>query len=61
MLFNFVLEYGIGRVQVHQDRLKLNSRQWFLAYADGVNILCKHIYYKKQKFYLLVVMTLVHK
>ena len=39
MLFNFALEYGIRRVQVNQDKLKLNGIHHLLAYADDVNIL----------------------
>ena len=39
LLFNFVVEYAISRVQVNQDGLKLNGTHQFLAYADEVNIL----------------------
>ena len=38
MLFNFVLDYAIRRVQVNQDGLKLNGTYLFLVYSDGVNI-----------------------
>jgi len=39
MLFNSGLDYGIRRVHVNQDGLKLNGTQQLLAYADDVNIL----------------------
>ena len=36
LLFNFVLDYSIRKVQVNQDGLKLNGTQQLLVYADGV-------------------------
>jgi hypothetical protein len=38
LLFNFVLEYAIRRVQVIQDGLKLNDTHQLLVYADYANI-----------------------
>jgi hypothetical protein len=38
-IFNFDLEYAIGRVKVNQDGLKLSGTHQLLAYADGVNVL----------------------
>jgi hypothetical protein len=39
MLLNFPLKYGIRRVQINQDGLKLNGAHQLLVYADHVNIL----------------------
>ena len=39
LLFNFVLDYAIRRVQLNQDGLKLNGTHQFLIYVDDVNIL----------------------
>jgi hypothetical protein len=39
LLFNFALEYGIGKFQVNQDGLKLNGTLQLLVYADNINIL----------------------
>jgi hypothetical protein len=44
LLLNFALEYVIRRVQVNQDRLKLNGTHQLLAYADDTGR--KHTYYK---------------
>ena len=57
MLFNFVLEYAIWRVQVNQDGLKLNDIHHLLAYADGVNILGGSIHTLKENAVALVAAT----
>jgi len=39
LLFNFVLEYDIRRVQQNQDAMKLNGTHQLLVYGDVVKIL----------------------
>ena len=39
LVFNFPLGYGIRKIQVNQDGLKLNGTHQLLVYADDVNIL----------------------
>jgi len=57
LLFNFALEYAIGRVQVHQDGLKLNDAHQLRAYADDVNILGGGIHILKENAESLVAPT----
>ena len=39
LIFNPALGYGIRKVQVNQDGLKLNGTHQLLVYVDDVNIL----------------------
>ena len=55
LLFNFAVEYGIRRVKVNQDGLKLNGTHQFLVYADDVNILEGRVHTVKGKAEALVV------
>jgi hypothetical protein len=49
LLFNFVLEYVIRRVQENQVGPKLNETHQLVAYADDVNLLGDNIGYYKEK------------
>jgi len=44
LLFNFVLEYAIWRVQVNQNGFKINGTHQLLVYADDVNILAVSVH-----------------
>jgi hypothetical protein len=56
LLFNFVLEYSIRRVQVNQDGLKLNGTHQLLVYTDSnVNILGGSVHTVKENAEALVV------
>jgi hypothetical protein len=55
MLLNFPLKYGIKRVHVNQDGLKLNGTHQLLVFADNVNILGRRIHNIKKNTEALVV------
>jgi len=55
LLFNFVLEYAILRVQVNQDGLKFNGPHQVLFYADEVNMLGGSVHTIKKNADALVV------
>jgi len=57
MLFNFVLEYAIRRVQVNQEGLKLNGTHQLLVYVDDVNILGGSIHILKENAEALIPAT----
>jgi len=57
LLFNFVLEYAIKRVQVNEDGLKLIGTHQVLAYADDINILGGSIHTIKEIIESLVAAT----
>ena len=57
LLFNFALEYAIGRVQVNKEGLKLNDTHQLLAYADDVSILGGGIHTLKENAEALVAAT----
>jgi len=44
LLFYFVVEYAIRRVQVNQDGFKSNGAHQLLVYVDDVNILGGSVY-----------------
>jgi hypothetical protein len=48
LLFIFVLEYAITKVQKNQVGQKLNGTHQLLAYADDVNLLGDNRYHKEK-------------
>jgi len=44
LLFNFILEYDIRRVQINQDGLKLNCTHRLLVCANDVNVLGRSVH-----------------
>jgi hypothetical protein len=57
LLFNFVLEYAIRRVQVNQDGLKIKGTHQLLAYADDVTVLGGSVQKKKKNTEALIAAT----
>jgi len=55
LLFSFVFEYAIRRVQAHQGGLKLNGTHQVLVYADDIIILKGNVHTIKKKAEALVV------
>jgi hypothetical protein len=55
LLFSFVLEYAIRRLQTNQNGLKLNGTYQLLVYADYVNILVGSVHTTKKNTEALLV------
>jgi len=55
LLFKFVLECAVRRVQVKQDGLKLNVTHQLLAYTDDINMLGGSVHTVKENAEALVV------
>jgi len=55
LIFIFVLEYAIRRVQVNQDGLKLNGTHKLLVYADDVKIMEGSVHTVKKNAEALIV------
>jgi hypothetical protein len=57
LLFNFVSEYAIRRIQVNQDGVKMKGTHQLSVYADDVNILGRSVRTVKENAEALVVAT----
>jgi len=55
LLFNFVLDYAIRRVQANQDGLKLNGTHQLLVYADDAHIFWGSVHTVKENTEALIV------
>jgi hypothetical protein len=55
LLFNFVLEHAIRRVQANKDDLKLSGTHQFLVYADVVNAVGGRVHTIKKNMEALLV------
>jgi hypothetical protein len=53
-IFNFALEYAIGRAKVNDDSLKLNGKYKLLVLADNINTLGGSVYIIKKNRRVLV-------
>jgi hypothetical protein len=57
LLFSFVLEYAIRRVQENHDDLRLSDKYRLLFYADDVNVLGGSVHIVDKNTEVLVVVS----